>query len=69
MENEKIVLEQVLPSDIEKRSFEIITNELEERGYQPRPYEEFVPPNWFDRDVTFTGEFQNSRLSKGPLPG
>ena len=30
---------------------------------------EFVPPNWFDRDVTFTGEFQNSRLSKSPLPG
>lgn len=29
---------------------------------------EFVPPDWFDRDVTFTGEFQNSRLSKGPLP-
>ena len=25
----------------------------------------FVPPAWFDRDVTFTGEFQNSRLSKG----
>ncbi len=25
----------------------------------------FVPPEWFDRDVTFTGEFQNSRLSKG----
>ena len=42
MENEKIVLEQVLPSDIEKRSFEIITNELEERGYQPRPYEDVV---------------------------
>ncbi len=23
----------------------------------------FVPPSWFGRDVTFTGEFQNSRLS------
>ncbi|MGI5946296.1 MAG: CYTH domain-containing protein [Lachnospiraceae bacterium] len=25
----------------------------------------FVPPKWFGRDVTFTGEYQNSRLSKG----
>lgn len=25
----------------------------------------FVPPQWFGRDVTFTGEYQNSRLSKG----
>lgn len=23
----------------------------------------FVPPQWFGRDVTFTGEYQNSRLS------
>lgn len=23
----------------------------------------FAPPSWFGRDVTFTGEFQNSRLS------
>ncbi len=28
----------------------------------------FVPPKWFGRDVTFTGEYQNSRLSKG-TPG
>ncbi len=25
---------------------------------------DFIPPQWFDRDVTFSGEFQNSRLSK-----
>ncbi len=25
----------------------------------------FTPPNWFGRDVTFTGEYQNSRLSQG----
>lgn len=24
----------------------------------------FVPPSWFTRDVTFSGEYQNSRLSK-----
>ena len=24
----------------------------------------FVPPAWFTRDVTFSGEYQNSRLSK-----
>ena len=25
----------------------------------------FTPPEWFGRDVTFSGEFQNSRLSQG----
>lgn len=25
----------------------------------------FTPPQWFGRDVTFSGEFQNSRLSQG----
>ena len=25
----------------------------------------FVPPEWFGRDVTFSGEYQNSRLSRG----
>lgn len=29
--------------------------------------EGFVPPAWFGRDVTFSGEYQNSRLSKGIL--
>ncbi len=24
----------------------------------------FTPPDWFGRDVTFTGEYQNSRLSR-----
>lgn len=24
----------------------------------------FIPPSWFDRDVTFSGEYQNSQLSK-----
>ena len=24
----------------------------------------FVPPDWFGREVTFTGEYQNSRLSR-----
>lgn len=24
----------------------------------------FIPPSWFAKDVTFTGEYQNSRLSK-----
>ena len=28
----------------------------------------FVPPSWFGRDVTFTGEFQNSRLSRPKNP-
>jgi len=27
--------------------------------------EAFIPPSWFGRDVTFSGEYQNSRLSKG----
>lgn len=27
----------------------------------------FVPPEWFGRDVTFSGEYQNSRLSQGKL--
>ncbi len=26
--------------------------------------ENFTPPEWFGRDVTFTGEYQNSRLSR-----
>lgn len=26
--------------------------------------ERFVPPDWFGRDVTFSGEYQNSRLSQ-----
>ena len=25
----------------------------------------FTPPAWFGRDVTFSGKYQNSRLSKG----
>lgn len=25
--------------------------------------ERFVPPDWFGRDVTFSGEYQNSRLA------
>lgn len=25
----------------------------------------FTPPAWFGRDVTFTGEYQNSKLSQG----
>ena len=25
----------------------------------------FTPPEWFARDVTFSGEYQNSRLSQG----
>lgn len=29
----------------------------------------FVPPTWFGRDVTFSGEYQNSRLSRGEGPG
>ncbi len=24
----------------------------------------FIPPEWFSRDVTFSGEYQNSRLSR-----
>ena len=24
----------------------------------------FLPPAWFGREVTFTGEYQNSRLSR-----
>ena len=24
----------------------------------------FLPPDWFTKDVTFSGEYQNSRLSK-----
>ena len=24
----------------------------------------FVPPAWFTKDVTFSGEYQNSRLSQ-----
>ena len=27
---------------------------------------EFPPLSWFDRDVTWSGEYQNSRLSKMP---
>lgn len=27
--------------------------------------ESFTPPEWFGRDVTFSGEYQNSRLSAG----
>ncbi len=26
--------------------------------------EAFLPPSWFGRDVTFSGEYQNSRLSR-----
>lgn len=26
--------------------------------------ESFLPPDWFGRDVTFSGEYQNSRLSQ-----
>lgn len=28
----------------------------------------FIPPDWFGQDVTFTGEYQNSRLSQGITP-
>ena len=28
----------------------------------------FTAPCWFGRDVTFTGEYQNSRLSQGLSP-
>lgn len=30
--------------------------------------EQFQPPAWFGRDVTFSGEYQNSRLSAGLDP-
>lgn len=26
--------------------------------------EHFAPPDWFGEDVTFSGEYQNSRLSQ-----
>ena len=29
----------------------------------------FTPPDWFGEDVTFSGEYQNSRLSKGKKVG
>lgn len=29
---------------------------------------DFVPPDWFGEDVTFSGQFQNSRLSKEKAP-
>lgn len=28
--------------------------------------ESFIPPSWFGKDVTFSGEYQNSRLSRLP---
>ncbi|WP_077610537.1 CYTH domain-containing protein [Clostridium sp. Marseille-P2415] len=28
--------------------------------------ESFIPPSWFGEDVTFSGEYQNSRLSQLP---
>ncbi|MBE7721717.1 MAG: CYTH domain-containing protein [Lacrimispora celerecrescens] len=28
--------------------------------------ENFIPPSWFGEDVTFSGEYQNSRLSRLP---
>lgn len=28
----------------------------------------FTPPDWFGKEVTFSGEYQNSRLSQGPKP-
>lgn len=28
--------------------------------------EHFLPPDWFGEDVTFSGEYQNSRLSRQP---
>lgn len=28
--------------------------------------ESFIPPAWFGRDVTFSGEYQNSKLSRQP---
>ncbi len=42
MEKKTICLEQVLPGDIEARSFEIIGNELAELGYEPKPYEDLI---------------------------
>ena len=30
--------------------------------------EHFTPPAWFGRDVTFSGEYQNSRLACGECP-
>lgn len=29
--------------------------------------ERFTPPSWFGKDVTFSGEYQNSRLSLGHI--
>lgn len=29
--------------------------------------ESFIPPSWFGEDVTFSGEYQNSRLSQLPV--
>ena len=38
--------------------------QLAEVEFQTRQEaEEFVPPPWFGRDVTFSGEYQNSRLA------
>ena len=42
MEKKTTCLEQVLPGDIEARSFEIIGNELAELGYEPKPYEDLI---------------------------
>lgn len=30
--------------------------------------EHFTPPDWFTKDVTFTGEYQNSVLAMNPRP-
>ncbi len=30
--------------------------------------ESFIPPEWFDEDVTMSGEYQNSRLCLADLP-
>lgn len=62
-----IPLEEGSPLTIELDVFEgafqgLVLAEVEFESEQDAS--EFLPPHWFGEDVTFSGEYQNSRLSR-----
>lgn len=64
MVQEEINTDLVIEVDIFEGEYEgLILAEVEFPAIEEA--ERFSPPEWFGRDVTFSGEYQNSRLSAG----
>ena len=48
-----------------RRTAELMAEYEAQRLKEEEEAKAFTPPSWFGEDVTFSGEYHNSRLSKG----